>query len=257
MALHAAADEPRKTEQSAAPAEMFGHCAEYFGQIKQTYQVVKTLSEKNGASVLQLRHRTLHRDLILRHYPKPVCAYDILRELRHPNLPEVYDSLHFSDGQFVLEEYIEGLTVAEVLETGRYTSRGAADILRKTCAAVAALHRCGILHLDIKPQNVMVTAAGEVKLIDLNASKLSSSEQTQETAVLGTIGYAAYEQFGISLCDERTDVFALGVLLNVLLTGEHPTRKCAGGRLGRIVQKCIQTDPTARYPSAEKLMLAL
>lgn len=227
----------------------------YLARLRQTYGVVKTLSSKNGAEVLQLRHRTLGRDLVLRRYARPVDAYDILAGLRHPNLPEVYDSLHFADGQLVLEEYIEGLTVAEVLETGHYTSRGAADILRRVCRAVAALHRCGILHLDIKPENVMVTAAGEVKLLDLNASRLTSAEPTREA--LGTIGYAAYEQFGISPCDERTDVFALGVLLNVLLTGEHPTRRRAGGRLGRVVQKCIQTDPNVRYQSAEKLLLAL
>lgn len=232
-------------------------CSEYLGTIQQTYQVVKILSRKNGAQIMRLRHRHLDRDLILRHYTKPVPAYDILKKLYHPNLPEVYDSLRFSDGQIVLEEAIDGLTVAEVLETGRYTKQGAADILRKTCAAVAALHGHGIIHRDIKPENVMVTASGEVKLIDLNASELTSPEQKRETAVLGTIGYAAYEQLGIARCDERTDVFSLGVLLNVMLTGEHPSRKTAGGRLGRIILKCTQIDPNRRYSSAEELMLAL
>ena len=230
---------------------------DYLEQIRQTYRVVKVLSEKNGAKVEQLRHKTLGKDLILRQYPATIPAYDLLREIRHPNLPEVYDSLHFSDGQIVLEEYIDGLTAAEVLETGTYTLRGAADVLRKTCTAAAALHRCGILHLDIKPENVMITAAGEVKLIDLNASKLTAAERKPERTVLGTIGYAAYEQFGISPCDERTDVFALGVLLNVLLTGEHPAKRCASGRLGRIVRKCTQTDPAARYQSAAQLLAVL
>lgn len=253
MKLHPSTEIPIEPNPCTLP----GSSRAYFEQLKQTYRVVKTLSEKNGAAVLQLRHRALQKDLILRRYEKPVPAYDLLCELRHPNLPEVYDSLHFADGQLVFEESIEGVTVAQVLETGRYTPRGAADIVRKTCAAVAALHRCGILHLDIKPQNVMVTSRGEVKLIDLNASKLTASEPRQETEVLGTIGYAAYEQFGLSACDERTDVFALGVLLNVLLTGEHPTKKQASGHLGRIVCKCTQTDPTARYQNAEKLMLAL
>lgn len=229
----------------------------YLEQVRQTYRVVKVLSEKNGARVEQLRHKTLEKDLILRQYPAPVPAYDLLREIRHPNLPEVYDSLHFADGQIVLEEYIDGLTAAEVLETGTYTPRGAANLLRKTCAAVDALHRCGILHLDVKPENVIVTASGEVKLIDLNASKEKSAAQKPETTVLGTIGYAAYEQLGISPCDERTDVFALGVLLNVLLTGEHPAKRCASGRLGRIVRKCTQTDPAARYQSAAKLLAVL
>lgn len=232
-------------------------CNDYLEQIKQTYCVVKVLSKKNGATVARLRHKTLQKDLILRRYSDPVLAYDMLKDVRHPNLPEVYDCLHFPDGQIVLEEYIDGLTAAEVLETGTYTPRGAADVLRKTCAAVAALHNVGVLHLDVKPENVIITAAGEVKLIDLNASKRKTAAQNPETTVLGTIGYAAYEQFGISPCDERTDVFALGVLLNVLLTGEHPAKQCASGRLGRIVRNCTQTDPAARYQSAAKLLAAL
>lgn len=236
---------------------MENRCKEYIEQIKRAYRVVSLLSEKNGAQVVRLRHKSLEKDIILRHYPEPIPAYDALRELRHPNLPEVYDSLRFADGQIVLEEYVDGVTAAEVLETGAYTRRGAADVLRKVCAAVAALHSFGILHLDIKPENVMVTAAGEVKLIDLNASKRKTAAQKPETTVLGTIGYAAYEQFGISPCDERTDVFALGVLLNVLLTGEHPAKQCAAGRLGRIVRKCTHTDPAARYQSAAKLLAAL
>lgn len=233
-------------------------CAAYLTEVKQAYRVVKTLSQKNGAAVLRLRSRSLNRDLVLRRYATPVPAYDLLKTVRHRNLPEVYDSLHFSDGQIVLEEYIEGVTVAEVLETGGYTARGAADVLRQTCAAASALHRCGILHKDIQPENVMVTASGEVKLLDLNASELLSSEARQTDAPpLGTLGYAAYEQLGICPCDERTDVFALGVLLNVMLTGEHPGRKLARGRLGRIVLKCTQIDPNSRYPDVEKLLLAL
>lgn len=231
------------------------NCTEYFEQIKQTYRVVKTLSQKNGASVLLLRHRALDRALVLRQYAGQVPAYERLQALRHPNLPEVYDSLCFPDGQLVLEEYIEGLTVAEVLETGCYTARGAAAILRQVCAAVMALHGCGILHRDIKPENVLVTAAGQVKLIDLNASQPLTAGQ--KVAVLGTLGYAAYEQLGLSQCDERTDVFALGVLMNVMLTGEHPSRKLAKGRAGRIVLKCTQIDPASRYPSVEKLLQAL
>lgn len=230
---------------------------EALARIRRTYRVVRTLSEKDGAAVLRLRHRTLARDLILRRYEKSVPAYDLLTTVRHPNLPEVYDSLHFSDGQLVLEEAVDGLSVAQVLETGLYTARGASSLLRKACAAAAALHQCGIIHRDIKPENVMVTASGEVKLIDLDASELTAQGARRTTEALGTIGYAAYEQLGIGTCDARTDVFALGVLLNVMCTGEHPAKRLASGRIGRIVRKCTQIDPAGRYPSAEALLAAL
>lgn len=225
-------------------------------QLKTLYQPIKTLSEKNGR-VLHLRHRTLGKDLICRRYMRSVPAYEILKAVRHPNLPEIYDSFTVNAEQIILEEFIEGITVAEVLETGRYTPRGARKLLRKVCAAVAALHEFGIVHRDIKPENVMLTPAGDVKLIDLNASKCIETARSQTTQLLGTIGYAAYEQMGLAESDERTDIFALGVLLNVMLTGQHPTHTLAKGRMGRIVLKCTQIDPDSRYQSVEKLLKAL
>ncbi len=225
-------------------------------RLMQTYRPIKVLSEKNGARILHLRHRTMQRDLICRQYEEPVTAYEILKTLRHPNLPEVYESFS-GDSQIVLEEFIEGISVAQVLETGTYTSHGAKRVLRKVCAAVVALHTYGIIHRDIKPENILIDKSGEVKLIDLNASKCILRSKTQPTVPLGTIGYAAYEQLGLAKCDERTDIFALGVLLNVMLTGEHPSKKLAKGSLGKIVLKCTQIDPDSRYQSAEKLLQAL
>lgn len=224
-------------------------------RIKENYRVVKVLSERNG-KVLLLRHRTLNKALICRTYEKPVPAYEILKQLHHPNLAEVYDCIP-GEGQTVLEEYIDAISVAEVLATGKYTVRGAKRVLRQVCAAVAELHLWGIIHRDIKPENVLIDSKGNVKLIDLNASSLLAPEKRQTTNLLGTIGYAAYEQLGIADCDERTDIFALGVLLNVMLTGEHPSRTLAKGRMGKIVLKCTQIDPDSRYQSVEKLLMAL
>ena len=204
-------------------------------RMKENYRVVKVLSERNG-KVLLLRHRTLDKALICRTYEKPILAYEILKHLRHPNLPEIYDCI-FDGYQTVLEEYIDAISVAEILATGKYTARGAKRVLRQVCAAVAELHSCGIIHRDIKPENVLIDAKGNVKLIDLNASSLLAPERKQTTNLLGTIGYAAYEQLGIGDCDERTDIFALGVLLNVMLTGEHPSCVLAKGRMGKIVLK--------------------
>ena len=225
--------------------------------LDELYLTVARLSDQNGAKVLRLRHRTLGRDLILRQYQTPVPAYDLLVGVRHKNLPTVYESRHFPEGQLVFEEAIDGITAAEVLETGLYTPRGAVRLLREVCCGVAALHRLGILHRDLKPENVLITPTGAVKLIDLNASELTAPGVEQATAVLGTIGYAAYEQLGISQCDERTDIFALGVLLNVLLTGDHPAKRLASGRLGKIVLKCTQIDPASRYQTVEALLEAL
>ena len=230
---------------------------EYIKNLFSTYSLVAVLSEKNDCKVLRLRNKTTQQDLILHSFPKRLDAYELLCKVRCENLPEIYDALAMDDGQIVLEEYVEGLTVAEVLETGSYTSRGAKNVLRGVCGGVIALHGCGILHRNIKPENVMIGSSGEVKLIDLNASLCLEPEGEQAVDPLGTIGYAAYEQLGISQCDERTDVFALGVLLNVMLTGEHPSRRLARGKMGKIVLKCTQIDPASRYQSVQKLLEVL
>ena len=115
------------------------------------------------------------------------------------------------------------------------------------------LHRINIVHRDIKPENIIITDNATVKLIDFNASRVYKNECTADTVVLGTIGYASPEQFGITQSDARTDIFALGVLLNVMLTGVHPSEQLAKGRAGKIVLKCTQIDPNKRYQSVEEL----
>ena len=83
------------------------------------------------------------------------------------------------------------------------------------------------------------------------------NEMNQDTQILGTTGYAAPEQYGITQTDERADIYSLGVLLNLMLTGKHPSKELANGRLGRIVQKCTMVNPKKRYKSVLYLMEAL
>lgn len=225
-------------------------------RILESYAVVAVLSEKNGGRVLRLRHRELQKDLVLRQYPEAVAAYSLLADIRCENLPEVYDVICCQDGQIVLEEYINALTVAQIMECGNYHRRGARKVLRGVCSALSVLHSRGIVHRDVKPENVMVTDSGRVVLIDLNAAR-QISNACRDTVILGTVGYASPEQLGITQSDTRTDIYAAGVLLNVMLTGQHPSVKLAGGRMGRIVENCTAIHPDHRYSGAKALADAL
>jgi serine/threonine protein kinase len=118
------------------------------------------------------------------------------------------------------------------------------------------LHNRGNVHRDVKPENVMVTAAGRIVLLDLNASRQVTNASC-DTVILGTVGYASPEQMGITQSDARTDIYAAGVLLNVMLTGNHPSVQLAKGYLGRVVQNCTSISPDHRYPSARALLDAL
>ena len=103
----------------------------------------------------------------------------------------------------------------------------------------------------------MILRGSDAVLIDFDASRIVKPERTADTVVLGTTGYAAPEQFGLSQTDGRADIYSLGVLLNVMLTGEHPSRKLAEGKAGRIVRRCTMMNPDQRCRSVLELREAL
>ncbi|MBQ3068582.1 MAG: serine/threonine protein kinase [Clostridia bacterium] len=231
-------------------------CEQYLRTLMRTYQFVAVLSKKNGGQILRLRHKKLGRDMLLRKYKAPVKAYEALCGIRSPHLPEIYDVITLRDGQIVLEEFIDGITLSDVLECDHYRYRGAKKVLTAVCAALHILHTRGLVHRDIKPDNVMIDRSGRVVLIDLNASR-QVSDASRDTVIMGTVGYVSPEQLGITQSDARTDIYAAGVMLNVMLTGKHPSEKIARGRAGRIVRTCTAVHPNDRYDSAEKLAKAL
>ena len=233
------------------------NCAEYYEQIKKDLAFVRTLSEKNGGLCVVMRNKQTGTLLVARRYEKPAAVYEYLKTVSFPNLPLVYDTRQLDDGYFVFEEYVDGLTVAEVLETGVYTYRGAKKVISDVCDALGVLHERGFIHRDVKPENILISKDGTVKLVDFNASRTVDPGKRSDTVKLGTLGYAPPEQYGISQSDPRSDIYALGVLLNVMLTGRHPSDVLAPGRAGKIVLKCTQIDPASRFRTAAEVKAAL
>ena len=156
----------------------------------------------------------------------------------------------------VLEEYIQGDSLAFLLTGAHLTSQEARGITMQLCNALWVLHSLGAVHRDIKPENVIIRGSQAV-LIDFDASRIFKGGISHDTQILGTTGYAAPEQYGITQTDQRADIYSLGVLLNIMLTGKHPSRELASGRLGRIVQKCTMVNPEKRYKNVLYLMEAL
>lgn len=230
--------------------------SEYIEHILQIYSLVAVLSRKNGCEVLRLRNKNSKTDLVLRSFPHSVAAYEKLQHVRHVNLPEIYDALEMDDGQIVLEEYVDGTTVAQIMEIDKYRPSGARKVLLSLCDALTALHSLGIVHRDVKPENVIVEKSGRVVLIDFNASRIESAA-SRDTVIMGTVGYASPEQLGLAQTDARTDIYAVGILYNVMMTGQHPSVMIASGRAGRVVRKCTAVNPNERYQTALELWGAL
>ncbi|MBE7065244.1 MAG: serine/threonine protein kinase [Ruminococcaceae bacterium] len=228
----------------------------FIENLKKMYDIVGVLADKNDCKTLRLRHKKIEKDLVLHRLPKNIAAYESLSKIECENLPVIYDVIDLDDFRIVLEEFISGITVADVMETGRYTYHGAKKVIQGVCNALSVLHSRNIVHRDIKPENIMVDSSGRVVLIDFNASRTITPD-SKDTVVMGTVGYASPEQIGIAQSDSRTDIYAIGVLLNVMMTGKHPSELIAKGKAGRIVRKCTNVNPNDRYQTVEKLSGAL
>ena len=218
--------------------------------------LVSVLSNKNECSVLRVRNKSTEQDMVVRSFPTAVSAYEELYKINAQNLPLIYDVINCEDGQIVLEEFVEGVTISEVMESGNYHYLGTRKVIRAVCHALNVLHERNLVHRDIKPENIVIGKDGRVVLIDFNAARKISSA-SKDTVIMGTVGYASPEQLGVAQSDARTDIYAVGVLLNVMITGKHPSEKLAKGKAGRIVRKCTNVNPDERYQTAEKLTHAL
>ena len=184
-------------------------------------------------------------------------VYYILRKFNHPNISQIYDVIRDNDKIIVLEEFINGETISEYLESDLFSPDGVVKIISSLCDALDFLHSHKIIHKDIKPENVMIDNSGNVKLIDFDSSRVYKPFKSNDTVFMGTIGYAPPEQYGMNCTDERSDIYALGVLMNVMLTGKVPESKLYDGKFRKIIEKCTQTVPNNRYQNVKQIKRVL
>ena len=228
----------------------------FWEAVTTEYDTLRVLKQRPRGTVSVVRHKKSGTRYVFRRYSGSGEVYRRLLPVLCPHLPQIMEAAE-QDGQTaVLEEYVQGDTLAELLMGARLTEREARQVTMQLCQALHVLHSMGAVHRDVKPENVILRGSDAV-LIDFDAARIYKDESESDTQVLGTTGFAAPEQYGIFQSDERADIFSLGVLLNIMLTGKHPSREMAAGKMGRIVRKCTMTAPEQRYQSARALMEVL
>ena len=224
--------------------------------VHNEYDTIRLIKKSERGEVSLVRHRDSGTRYIFRHFYGSSEVYQLLLTISCPYLPQIMEVGERDGRTVLLEDYVQGDTLRDILECGLLTAAEARQITRQLCSALWVLHSMGVVHRDVKPDNVIVRGK-EAVLIDFDASRIYKSAIQEDTQILGTTGFAAPEQYGLSQSDGRADIYALGVLLNIMVTGEHPSRKLAGGRIGRIVQRCTMVSPEKRYKNILHLMEVL
>lgn len=262
------------------------------GEAAGPYHVLRRLG-RGGMGVVYLAHDPrLGRRVALKLLPHHGSVEETARRrlveeakaasaLDHPNIGTVYDIGEAADGRlYIAMAYYEGETLRERVGRGPLPVSEALDLARQIADGLAAAHRRGIVHRDVKPDNVVVTPEGVAKLVDFGVAKGTGAGLTREGVRLGTVAYMSPEQTRGSAVDHRSDLWSLGVVLYEMLTGMRPFRGDAeeavvvGIRrdepppvealrpevppaLARVLGRCLAKDPTRRYASAELLLTDL
>lgn len=226
------------------------------GSLQTEFEDLKLLKQSERGSVHLIRHKESGQNFVLRRFLGNAEVYRKLLSCECPQLPKIYETASLNDRNLVLEEYIQGDNMGEMLKGALFSSDETRHILRDLCQGLWVLHSMGAVHRDIKPENIVLRGQNAV-LIDFDAARVYKASENGDTQILGTTGFAAPEQYGLSQSDARSDIYSLGILINVMRTGEHPSRHLAEGTWGRIVTRCTQVNPSKRYQTVLRLWEAL
>lgn len=202
-----------------------------------------------------------------------VVETDMLKRLSHPSLPSIIDVIDNEDTFLIVMDYIQGNPLSKALEEyGAQPQEYVIEWAKQLCDVLGYLHTRtpAIIYRDMKPSNIMLKPDGNVTLIDFGTAREYKEKNLADTTCLGTVGYAAPEQFGgMGQTDARTDIYCLGATLYHLVTGRNPTEPpyeilpirqvnpSLSSGLERIIMKCTQRNPEDRYQSCAELMYAL
>jgi eukaryotic-like serine/threonine-protein kinase len=268
------------------------------------YEIIAPLGAGGMGEVWRARDMRLNREVAIKALPASFAQdADRLRRfeqearatsaLNHPNILTVYDIGAHEGAPYIVAELLEGEELSELIKHGAIAQRKAVGYARQIAEGLAAAHAKGVVHRDLKPENLFVTNDGRVKILDFGLAKLRPQQYggidkdaptqkriTDPGVIMGTVGYMSPEQVRGQETDHRSDIFAFGVILYEMLTGqrafhgdsaievmnailkEEPpefseSKDQIGPQLEMIVRRCLEKQPERRFHSAHDLGFAL
>ena len=256
--------------------------------LSERYEIIKLLGQGGMGTVYKARDLELDR-LIAVKVIRPELSSDqkilkrfkqeliLARQITHKNVIRIFDLGSHENVKYITMEYVEGRDLSSILDERRLSMEEVARIIRQVCRALEAAHTEGVIHRDLKPQNIMVDSSGRVRVMDFGlARSVEMSGLTQTAAIMGTPAYMSPEQARSSSVDARSDLFSLGIIFYELLTGKVPFKgdtvwatllartqqppappvsvdPAVALPLSDMTMRCLAIDPAARYQTATEV----
>lgn len=254
------------------------------------YEILQLLGEGGMGAVYKARDRELDRFVALKLIRRELAANPAIvarfkqelllsHQVTHKNVIRIYD-LGDSDGmKFISMEFVEGRDLRTlIIEKEKFSPQEAVEIIQQVCHALEAAHSVGVIHRDLKPQNVMRDKTGRILVMDFGMARtIAGDGMTQSGALVGTMEYMSPEQALAKDLDQRSDLFAVGLIFYELLTGKMPYKAESAvaslikrnqeraapvsdhdgtipSALSNMVSKCLERDPALRYQTATELL---
>ena len=254
------------------------------------YEILQLLGEGGMGAVYKARDRELDRPVALK-LIRPELASNpsilarfkqellLSRQVTHKNVIRIFDLGDANGVKFITMEFVEGRDLRSLIqEKNKFSPEEAVEIMQQVCQALEAAHSVGVIHRDLKPQNIMRESSGRILVMDFGLARTVEGDgMTQTGALVGTMEYMSPEQALGKELDQRSDLFATGLILYELLTGKMPFRaesvlaslikrtqeraipvsdhdKTIPAALSGVVSKCLERDQNLRYQNAAEML---
>lgn len=233
------------------------------------YQVIKVLGQGGMGTVYLCKNTRLEKLWAIKEIKSDIdltAEPNILKNLNHTGIPNIIDIFYEEDNLYIVEDYIEGITLENIVKASKFLSK---DKLSKyalaLCDIITYLHsfKPPIIYRDMKPSNIIITPEDKVVLIDFGISRLYKENKSCDTIYMGSMGYAAPEQYGMGQSGVQTDIYGLGAVIHFMASGRAPLNITepfkdqnyinVDAELKKIIEKCMQINPELRYSSVDKL----
>lgn len=250
------------------------------GGMANVYKAGRCAAAANQIAVKVLKEEFLDNEELVRRFKNESKAISILN---HPNIVKVYDVSVTDQLQYIVMEYIDGITLKEYLKqrNGALTWKEVVHFATQVLSALDHAHSKGIVHRDVKPQNIMLQADGSIKMMDFGIARFSRAQsQTVSDKAIGSVHYISPEQAKGDHTDARTDIYSVGVMMYEMLSGKLPFDGTGAVSIAimqisekpkplaevapnipvglrQITEKAMEKDPADRYQSAQEMLDAI